>query len=72
MNFKMKLLKIIGAAKMLGKADEALEAQSQFTTTHRCYLGKIICALGLAGDQGVAGGDSWSGITCSARRRVTH
>lgn len=68
----MELLEIIGAARMLGKADKAREAQSQFTTTHWSYLGKIICVLDLAGDQGVAGGDGWSGIACGTRHRVTH
>lgn len=55
MNFKVKLLKIICAAEMPGKADKTIQAQkSQFTTTYWCYSGKITSVLGLAGDQGMA------------------
>lgn len=51
----MKLLKIICAAKTLGKADKANSStESQFTATHWCYFGKVTSALGLAGDQGLA------------------
>ena len=63
MNFKMKLLKIICAAKMLGKADKTIQAQNHNLQPHT----GVTSALSLAGNQGMAQGDGWSGIACGVQ-----